>query len=320
MQFDSRLMPFLEPPIRRLNSNRELSRQAFEEMYRLFEDQISDKEKQLYCDRVLFPHGIIAQEMTGSDVPSCQMSKSEAVDWIKNMRSMATFSLSTWINNVWSVDKVIALYPPQEICSVIHCDWWRNYKTDYIMANFKPWMAYLSLHGLRDSSGNQDLYEGMYVAFDYFEGEVRLALLHMTKRGTFDPFYFHEFSFKSGMTLGEVVDGYRYSSPYRNYVEFAHWHERRGEVSKGEFEALMQVSGQVMASRLFPLLLGLVGGELQTEIHSLDTSSFVYESELGDLPDRNQTIDPISAVDAGQNRSAKLCFVKQHQREKDSLN
>lgn len=261
MQFDARLIPFLEPPIRCWKDNREISRQAFEETYRLFEDQISDKEKQLYCDRVLFPNGIIAQEMTGSDVPSCQMSKSEAVDWIKNMRSMATFSLSTWINNVWSVDKVIALYPPQEIGSVIHCDWWRNYKTDYIMANFKP-----------------------------------------------------------GMTLGEVVDGYRYSSPYRNYVEFAHWHERHGEVSKGEFEALMQLSGQAMASRLFPLLLWFIGAELQIEIHSLDTSSFVYESEPIDLLDRNLATDPISEVDAGQNRSAKLCFVKQYQREKGSLN
>lgn len=315
-----RLNPFIISPIRRWNSNRELSRQAFEETYLLVKNLISDKEKELYRDRVLFPHGVFATEMMGHDMPSHEISKSEAVDWIKNMRGMATFSLSTWINNVWGVDKVIALYSPQETCAVIQSDWWRDYKTDDIIENFKPWMAYVSLHGVHDSTGNQDLFEGMYVAFDYFEGDVRLSLLHMTKRGTFDPFYFHEFAFKPGMTLGEVVDGYRYSSPYRNYVEFAHWHERHGEVSKGEFEALMQLSGQAMASRLFPLLLGFVGGELRTEIHSLNTSSFAYESEPIDLPDRNQATDPISEVDAGKNRSAKLCFVKQYQREKGSLN
>ena len=320
MQFDSRLMPFLEPPIRRWKELRSLSRQAFDETYRMFDRQLSEEERAVYKACVLYPHGYIAQEMMGNDVPSYEISKSEAVDWIKNMRSMATFSLSTWINNVWGVDKVIALYPPQETCAVIQSDWWCDYKTDDILTNFKPWMAYVSLHGVHDSTGNQDLFEGMYVAFDYFEGEVWLALLHMTKRGTFDPFYFHELTFKPGMTLGEVVDGYRYSSPYRNYVEFAYWHERHGEVSKGEFEALMQVSGQVMASRLFPLLLGLVGGELQTEIHSLDTSSFVYESEPIDLPDRNQATDPISDVDAGKNRNARLCFVKQYQREEGSLN
>ena len=257
--------------------------------------------------------------MIGHGVPSHEISKSEAVEWIKNMRGMATFCLSTWINNVWGVDKVIALYPPQETFAVILSDWWRDYKTEEILTNFKPWMAYVSLHGVNDSTGNQDLFEGMYVTFDYFEGEVRLALLHMTKRGTFDPFYFHEFTFKPGMTLGEVVDGYRYSSLYRNYVEFAHWHERHGEVSKGEFEALMQLSSQAMASRLFSLLLGFVGGELQTEIHSLDTSSFVYESEPIDLPDRNQATDPISEIDAGKNRSARLCFIKQYLREKGSL-
>ena len=315
-----RLNPFIISPIRRWNSNRELSQQAFEETYQLVKNLISDKEKELYRDRVLFPHGVFTVEMIGHGVPSHEISKSEAVEWIKNMRGMATFCLSTWINNVWGVDKVIALYPPQETFAVILSDWWRDYKTEEILTNFKPWMAYVSLHGVNDSTGNQDLFEGMYVTFDYFEGEVRLALLHMTKRGTFDPFYFHEFTFKPGMTLGEVVDGYRYSSPYRNYVEFAHWHERHGEVSKGEFEALMQLSGQAMASRLFPLLLGFVGGELQTEIHSLDTSSFVYESEPIDLLDRNQTTDPISEVDAGQNRSAKLCFVKQRRREKASLN
>ena len=117
-----RLNPFIISPIRRWNSNRELSRQAFEETYQLVKNLISDKEKELYRDRVLFPHGVFTVEMIGHGVPSHEISKSEAVEWIKNMRGMATFCLSTWINNVWGVDKVIALYPPQETFAVILSD------------------------------------------------------------------------------------------------------------------------------------------------------------------------------------------------------
>ena len=319
-KYDSRLRLIVEPPIRRWKDQRTLSRQAFEETYRMFDRQLPEEEKAVYQDRVLYPHGYIAQEMMGCDVPSYQMSKYETEDWIKKMRSMATFSLSTWINTVWGVDKVIALYPPQETCTVIQSDWWRNYKTDDIMANFKPWMAYVSLHGLRDSSGNQDLYEGMYVAYDYFEGEVRLSLLHMTKRGTFDPFYFHEFPIKPGVYLGDMVDRYQYASPYRHYVEFAHWHERHGEVSKEGFEALMQLSGQAMAARIFPLLIGLFGGELEVKHHTIQTSTFEYTPASLDLPAHSSVSDPVEEVDRTTEKDVSLYVIRQRKRDQASLN
>ena len=319
-KYDSRLRLIVEPPIRRWKDQRSLSRQAFEETFRMFERQLTEEEKSVYQGRVLYPHGYIAQEMMGSDVPSYAMSQVEATTWIKNMRNMAVFSLSTWINNVWAVDKVIALYPPQETCAVIQSDWWREYKTDDIITNFKPWMAYVSLYGLHDSTGNQDLYEGMYVAYDYFEGEVRLSLLHMTKRGTFDPFYFHEFTFKPGITLGEVVDSYRYLSPYRNYVQYAHWHERHGEVSKAGFEAMMQLSGQAMAARIFPLLIGLYGGELEIKHHTIDPQTYEYTPVDQGFPMRSPVADPVEEVDRTAQNDVSLYVIRQRKRDQATLN
>lgn len=316
---DIRLKPYLEPPIRRWQYERAMSREAYEETYRMIGSSMPEAEKDAHKARVIYPHGYIAQSLMGAGGSIEDRPIPEQEAWLASMKQMASFSLSVWINNVWGLDKVIAVYPPNESHKVIEDSWWRGYTTDYVLEHFKPWMIYVSFCGMNDSTGALDLYEGMYVAFDYFEGEIRLALLHMTKRGTFDPFYFHEFTFKPGMTLGDVVDQYEYTSPYRQYVEYALSHERQGQVSKKGFEMMMQLSGQAMAKRVLPLVLGLIGGEFETKHFGVEMQGFGLEVKDAQLPDRKEGIDPTMLVTQSADEAA-LFLIRRWQRGRTDLN
>ena len=142
----------------------------------------------------------------------------------------------------------------------------------------------------------------------------------MTKAGYFDPFYFHEFSLKKGMTLEEVVDGYRYSSPYAAYTLSAFRAETGKKVTKEEFEALMTTTGQAIAARVFPLILGLFGGELEVCSKTVNVRTFAWEEQPSTLPARARNVDPVEAVKESEKGDANLYLIRQWERDKATLN
>ena len=298
-----------------------MSSQAFADTYRMFERQLSDADRRACAGRVIYPHGYIVENMLGEELPSDSLSEEKLETLLSNMRMMSSFTLGTWINNVWGIDKTIALYSPKEIRALTNTYWWRACKTDYVIEQFSHGMIYVSLNGLSDPTGNEALYEGVYAGLDYFEDKVCLALLHVTKQGRLDPFYLHEFDLTPGKTLGEVVDEYRYASPYRPYVEYVQRFKVDKEVTKERFETLMKLSGEAMANRVFPLVLGLISGDFEVRPHELDvrTLEFQAAAEIA-YPKHDKSSDPVEEVNAAVKKNAMIFYLQQKRHDKAKLN
>lgn len=310
---------FLEPPIKRWKEKRALSQEAFEQACRLCEPLLSETERREYAGRVIYPHGAIAQMMLGDYSPRKGLHDEEKEKLLQGMRHMASFNLNIWINNVWGIDKALIVYEPDENLMLGGSDWWRSYTTDYVIGRFAPRMIYVSLLGLESQPGKGDLYEGAYVGFDFFDGEVRLAVLHVTRKGDLDPFYLHEFTFRPGMTLGEVVDGYHFSSPYKSCVEATQLRASKGKFTPEEVTELFRKSGQAIAARVLPLVLGLLGDEFIVIPNHLDVNSFDYEQEDVEFPERSRSTDPVAEIKDATEEAA-LFYIEHVKLKKMDLN
>lgn len=211
--------------------------------------------------------------------------------------------LRTWLEPQWAIQKVIGVVPSCELEQLLGTKWWCEYMTDFVLERFKPWAIYISFNDMADPTGSDRLYEGAYVTFDRQDGELRLVIQHMTRTGVCNPTLFHSFPFGKGRSLGEIVEGYVYDSPYASLVESA--------LQEDNVHEVLCYGGKVIACRVLPLLIAMLSEDFERVMLKIDMRAGEYDlHRTVELADRPWDGDILSTLKRADDDEVSLLVVR----------
>ncbi|MDO4937296.1 MAG: hypothetical protein Q4E62_05200, partial [Sutterellaceae bacterium] len=108
------------------------------------------------------------------------------------------------ILSAWALKNTVCAYRPRELHGFIENDWWRDYTTDFVIEQFKPWSVFFTLEGVAHPKGKEAIFGGMYAGFTVTNGRLKLYCQHALKGKLPHFMLYHEFDMTKGQTLGQV--------------------------------------------------------------------------------------------------------------------
>lgn len=182
----------------------------------------------------------------------------ELCDWIAGYRH-------GFLMGLWLLDKTAAVFDAQQAAfyAGAQADWWRDYPTDWVWERFLPWSVFLSEPD--EAFGTH----GYFVGFEFFEGAPALCCQSLGRNNDFSPFLYHEFAFSSGLSLGEVAEGYVFENAasrdmLRLYAELC------PELDASSACRLLSEEGWRIARRILPLLTAFLSEDFSRQSFRLD--------------------------------------------------
>lgn len=224
------------------------------------------------AELVLYSMTSVAQSVMQDSVKDPEM--------YRQLYEMMPLYRTMTILGAWGINKQICAFLPSQLHQLTQADWWREYTTDYVIKKFMPWSVYFSLEGLMTPEGNTAPFGGMFAGFELVDGRLKLYCQHCprNRETDFSLEQYYKFDFAPGQTLAEVFDNYRFEMPY-NKLLCKEIMEGAQDPSLDAFERMMRQSGQAVASRLFPLLIGwLSEEEFDHRYFTMDTDEITFKS------------------------------------------